>query len=83
MRSLQQATALLSWADGSPTDKANGPQAHIRLAFRRAIIRVTAVLNRRARAEDAIAAGYACHGWCDSMEGQLIDHISNQPFTYR
>jgi hypothetical protein len=32
---------------------------------------------RRARAEDAIVADYACNAWCDSLENQLIERLGN------
>jgi hypothetical protein len=32
---------------------------------------------RRTRAEDAIAADYACDAWCDSLENQLIERLGN------
>jgi hypothetical protein len=41
----------------------------------------TAILNRRARAEDNIVARYAGCGWNDATERQLADDITTMRCT--
>jgi hypothetical protein len=51
-----------------------------RAIMRDVVKRVAALLDRRARAERAVADKYACYGWGDSMERQLSDEIINSQY---
>jgi hypothetical protein len=60
----------------SEVDMARGGRA----IMRDVVKRVAALLDRQARAERAVADKYACYGWSDSTERQLIDEIMNSRY---
>jgi hypothetical protein len=50
---------------------------HLSPAFRQARAFLAAIMDRRARAEDAIAARHAGCSWGDSTERKLVEDITN------
>jgi hypothetical protein len=50
-------------------------------AFRRVLALLAAIMDRRARAEDAMVARYSGHRWGDTTERKLIEDIVDPRHT--